>query len=98
MPEYRLYYLDRNSHIVGRDEFMAEDDSAALTIAVSLHEKSDRPHFGLMLWQRARQEFATDEVTGPLVVFLPRRSATERGASARVQAQPPDPQEDLTHS
>ena len=40
MPEYRLYYLDRNSHIVGRDEFMAEDDSAALTIAVSLHEKA----------------------------------------------------------
>ena len=91
MPEYRLYYLDRNSHIVGREEFVAEDDNAALMIAVSLHEKSDRPHSSVMLWQRARQVFATDEVTGPLVVFAS-ASGKELDASTRVQAQPPDPQ------
>ena len=69
MFEYRLFYLDRNSHAIGREEFVAEDDNAASMIAVLLCEKSDRPHFGLMLLQRARQVFATYEVTGPLVVF-----------------------------
>ncbi len=72
MLGYRLYYLDRNSHIIGRDEFVAEDDNAALLMAASLHEKSRRAHSGLMLWQRARQVFATDEASAPLlVVSLP---------------------------
>lgn len=74
MLGYRLYYLDRNSHIIGRDEFVADDDSAALVTAASLHEATDRTHVGLMLWQGARQVFATDEASGPVVVFsLPTR-------------------------
>jgi hypothetical protein len=74
MSDYRLYYLDRDSHVIGREEFVAEDDNAALMTATSLHEKSDRMHSGLMLWQGARQVFATDEASGPVVVFsLPPR-------------------------
>ncbi len=69
MFEYRLYYLDRSSHVIGREEFVAEDDTAALTITASLHEQSDRAHTGLMLWQGARQVFATDEISGALVIF-----------------------------
>lgn len=68
MLGYRLYYLDRNSHIIGRDEFVADDDSAALQTAASLREASDRAHSGLMLWQGARQVFATDEASAPLLV------------------------------
>ena len=40
MLGYRLFYLDRNSHIIGRDEFMADDDSVALQTAASLHTRS----------------------------------------------------------
>lgn len=69
MAEYRLYYLDRKSHVIGRVEFVAEDDNAALMTATSLHEESDHTHSGLMLWQGVRQVFATDEISGPLVVF-----------------------------
>jgi hypothetical protein len=64
MAEYRLYYLDRNNHIIGREEFCAEDDEAALSVAASLHEASDRDHHaGLMLWRGTRQIFATDSST-----------------------------------
>jgi hypothetical protein len=69
MSEYRLYYLDARSHIVGRDEFVAEDDNAALMVAASLHERDDHTHSGLMLWQCTRQVFATDEATSRVVVF-----------------------------
>jgi hypothetical protein len=68
MSEYRLYYLDRESHVIGREEFEAEDDNAALMTAASLQEKSDRMHSGLMLWQGARQLFASDEASDPVVV------------------------------
>lgn len=66
---YRLYYLDKHSHIIGREEFFAEDDDAALLTAASLHEASERRHSGLMLWQGARQIFATDERSDCLVFF-----------------------------
>jgi hypothetical protein len=69
MSEYRLYYLDRNSHVIGREEFVAGDDTAALLTAASLHEESERTHSGLMLWQGARQVFATDEISTALVVL-----------------------------
>ena len=72
MLGYRLFYLDRKSHIIGRDEFMADDDSVALQTAASLHKSSDRAHSGLMLWQGARQVFASDEASASLfVVSLP---------------------------
>jgi hypothetical protein len=77
MSEYRLYYMDRNNHVVGREEFVAEDDNAALIVAASLHEKSERTHSGLMLWQEARQVFATDEVGDRLLVFSLPRAAQE---------------------
>jgi hypothetical protein len=69
MVGYRLYYLDKLSHIVGREEFFAEDDNAALMVAASLHRTSERVHAGLMLWAGARQVFATDENSDRLVVF-----------------------------
>ena len=69
MVGYRLYYLDSHSHIVRREEFFAEDDQAALMIAVSLHEGSEHAHAGLMLWQGARQVFTTDENSDCLVFF-----------------------------
>lgn len=69
MDGYRLYYLNSSSHIIGREEFFAEDDNAALVIAASLHEANKRPHSGLMLWQGARQVFSTDENSDRLVVF-----------------------------
>ena len=69
MAGYRLYYLDKNGHIIGREEFVADDDNAALIRAASFHQTSDRGHSGLMLWQGARQVFATDERTDRLVVF-----------------------------
>jgi hypothetical protein len=61
MQGYRLYYLDRHGHIIGRDEFFADDDAAALVKAIGLHEKSERAHSGLMLWQSVRQVFVTDD-------------------------------------
>ena len=69
MIGYRLYYLDTHSHIVGREEFFAEDDDAALMIAAPLREASARAHSGLMLWQGARQIFSTDEVRAPAAVL-----------------------------
>ena len=69
MVGYRLYYLDKHSHIVGREEFFAEDDSAALVVGASLHRTSERRHSGLMLWQGARQVFATDE-SGDCLLFF----------------------------
>ena len=69
MIGYRLYYLDKHSHIAGRDEFFASDDKAALIIAASLHEASECRHSGLMLWQGTRQVFATDESSDCLVFF-----------------------------
>jgi hypothetical protein len=75
MAGYRLYYLDRNNHIIGREEFYAEDDDAALSVSASLHESSDHRHAGLMLWQGARQVFATDNQKGTALVFpLPNRA------------------------
>lgn len=71
MAGYRLYYLDRQSHIVGRDEFFAEDDRAALAVAGSLHEASRRPHEGLMLWQGARQVFSSEDNDCLLVSSFP---------------------------
>jgi hypothetical protein len=69
MTGYRLYYLDRNSHIIGREEFYAENDHAALSVAVSLHESCNRTHAGLMLWQGTRQVFATDNNKGAELFF-----------------------------
>ncbi|HEX3972817.1 MAG TPA: hypothetical protein VHX19_15930 [Stellaceae bacterium] len=64
MAGYRLYYLDRNNHIIAREEFYAADDDAALSVAASLHESSEHRHAGLMLWQGTRQVFATDHKEG----------------------------------
>ena len=75
MAEYRLYYLDRNDHIIGREEFYAEDDDAAVAVAASLHESSARRHAGLMLWQGTRQVFATDNNQGGAIVLSPPGSA-----------------------
>jgi hypothetical protein len=69
MVGYRLYYLDKHSHIIGREEFFADDDRAALMIAASLHQTSERVHSGVLLWQGARQVFATDESSDCLVFF-----------------------------
>jgi hypothetical protein len=69
MIGYRLYYLDQHSHIIGREEFLAEDDNAALLTAASLHETSECAHAGLMLWQGAREVFTTDENSDCLVFF-----------------------------
>lgn len=69
MIGYRFYYLDQHSHIIGREEFFADDDKMALTIAASLREASERAHAGVMLWQGTRQVFATDENSDCLVVF-----------------------------
>jgi hypothetical protein len=75
MAGYRLYYLDRNSHIVGREEFYAANDDAALSVAVSLHESCDRRHVGLMLWQGTRQVFATDNQKSAAPFFAQPTSA-----------------------
>ena len=69
MVGYRFYYLDQHSHIIGREEFFADDDKAALIIAASLREASERAHAGVMLWQGTRQVFTTDENGDCIVVF-----------------------------
>ena len=69
MVGYRLYYLDKHSHVIDREEFFAEDDSAALMVAASLHETTECRHSGLMLWQGTRQVFTTDESSDCLVFF-----------------------------
>ena len=69
MIGYRLYYLDKHSHITGREEFFAADDHEALVVAASFHEASERVYSGLMLWQGARQVFTTDENSDCLVFF-----------------------------
>jgi len=66
---YRFYYLDQHSHIIGREEFFADDDNAALVIAASLREASERAHSDVMLWQGTRQVLATDESSDRLVGF-----------------------------
>jgi hypothetical protein len=61
MGEYRLYFLDAESHVIARAEFVARDDALALRVAASLAEATNDTHSGYMLWQGARQIFATDE-------------------------------------
>jgi len=78
MAGYRLYYLDKDGHVVGREEFLAEDDDAALSVAASFHHRRERVHAGVMLWQGARQVFATDDDGAPLVV-LPTAGYADRG-------------------
>lgn len=61
MGEYRLYFLDANSHVIARIEFVARNDALALRAAASLAAETNDKHSGYMLWQGARQVFATDE-------------------------------------
>ena len=83
MVGYRFYYLDQHSHVIGREEFFAEDDNAALITAASLREASERAHAGVMLWQGTRQVFATDE-NGTASSFFPLPPAPGRKTTARA--------------
>jgi hypothetical protein len=61
MGEYRLYFLDAESHVIARAEFVARDDALGLRVAASLAEETNDTHSGYMLWQGVRQIFATGE-------------------------------------
>jgi hypothetical protein len=55
MAEYRLYLLDPANRIVAREEFEADDDETAITIARQRYNA--RPDFssGLELWRGERR-------------------------------------------
>jgi hypothetical protein len=55
MAEYRLYLLDAANRIAAREEFEADDDETAITIARQRYNA--RPDFslGFELWCRERR-------------------------------------------
>jgi hypothetical protein len=81
MSEYRLYFLDAESHVIARLEFVARNDALASRVAASLAEETNDKHSGYMLWHGARQVFATDE--GADSSFA--RAITSRRLNAEVQ-------------
>lgn len=55
MQGYRFYLLNADGRIIGREEFAAETDEAALAKARALFATLDCPAFEL--WQERRQVF-----------------------------------------
>jgi hypothetical protein len=53
MVWFRLYFLDWRGRISARDEFEAEDDDSAITIAVMLHEACADCSPSFELWRGA---------------------------------------------
>ena len=52
---YRLYFLNAAQHIAARDEFEAENDETAITIAGLLSDACSDLSPGFELWQGARR-------------------------------------------
>jgi hypothetical protein len=52
---YRLYSLNAAQRIIARDEFEAEDDETAITIAGLLYDACSGLSPGFELWQGARR-------------------------------------------
>ena len=55
MNWFRLYFLDAARHIVARDEFKAEDDQHAITIAGVLYDACSDHCSGFELWRGAHR-------------------------------------------
>jgi hypothetical protein len=53
MVWFRLYFLDWRDRIAARDEFEADDDQSAMTIAASLHDAFSDCSPRFELWQGA---------------------------------------------
>ena len=53
--QYRLYFLDRNRRIVGRDDFLAVNDVDALAIAKMVSDACADRCAGFELWQCERR-------------------------------------------
>lgn len=53
MPEYRLYYLDRQDHITAAENFEAANDAEAIVRAEILCRQNPACH-GVELWQGTR--------------------------------------------
>jgi len=52
---YRLYFLNAAQRIAARDEFEAENDETAITIAGLLYDACSDLSSGFELWQSARR-------------------------------------------
>jgi hypothetical protein len=52
---YRVYFRNRANAIVGRDDFEADDDAQAMTIARKLRDACSDICSGFQLWQRVRR-------------------------------------------
>lgn len=50
MAGYRLYFLDWAHHIVAREEFEADNDRSAITIARQRYNARSDPSSGFELW------------------------------------------------
>ncbi len=77
-PSYRIYFRDRAGRIVGRDDFAAEDDLAAMAIAQLLRDACSDVCETFDLWRGTRH---VDGSFG--IVARPSESATE--ITARMQ-------------
>ena len=55
MPDYRLYFLDGDSHIHGSEDICAGDDGAAISLAQDWAEKGP-----LELWTGSRKVWRLD--------------------------------------
>ena len=61
MREYRLYFLGPDGDFVGRREFVAADNAAALHAACCIYDQVPTPHHGFELWQERRCLYADTE-------------------------------------
>lgn len=50
-----IYFLDAGRHIAARDEFQAENDETAITIACLLYDACSDRSSGFELWRGARR-------------------------------------------
>ena len=52
---YRLYFLDASHRIIARDDFEAEDDQSAITIAGLVYDACSDVSSGFELWSGTRR-------------------------------------------
>lgn len=69
MAWYRVYFLSRNGDIRNVDEFDAEDDGVALTLADGVQEAVSDVYAGYELWRGSRRiyRFTDDPSARPFV-------------------------------
>jgi hypothetical protein len=76
MAWYRVYFLGAPGDIRNVDEFVANDDSSALTLADGIHEAVSDLYAGYEVWQGSRRVFqCLHETARP---FIPEHVVTEK--------------------